>query len=387
MPKSAEFGLLLEACADPPDLTRLKLSCLQLHGEQWPTLLSLADAHGVTSLLHLALAQISGLAVPADFVGALEKGYSSNVHKSLLQARELSRVLDALDTTGITVIPYKGLLLSELAYGDLAIRQAGDIDLLVRKQDLSRAKAVVEKLGFSACLDLTETELDRYLAVGYELTFDYGNHRNLLELKWGIVPRFYSADFDMEAMFAARTQLGFAGRRVNTLALEDLFLVLCMHAAKHCWSRLIWLCDISRLLTRPSLDWPAVCQKAKELGISRIVGVTIGLVNQMLGMESPATPTGFHGNDLDTEMLTREVREHIVSGKSPNPESLAYFQLMIRLRERTSDRIRFALRLAFTPGPNEWKAVKLWGYMAPLYRVVRMARLGARIGRMGSLRR
>jgi hypothetical protein len=59
-------------------------------------------------------------------------------------------------------------------------------------------------------------------------------------------------------------------------------------------------------------------------------------------------------------------------------EKLSYFRLMMRLRERRWDRVRFASRLALTPGPGEWQAVRLPRPLFPLYRIVRLARLAAR---------
>ena len=50
---------------------------------------------------------------------------------------------------GIEVIPYKGVVLSELYYGDIALRQSGDMDLFVRKQDVVRIKRAVRDLGYT----------------------------------------------------------------------------------------------------------------------------------------------------------------------------------------------------------------------------------------------
>ncbi len=65
-------------------------------------------------------------------------------------------------------------------------------------------------------------------------------------------------------------------------------------------------------------------------------------------------------------------------------ESVDYFRLMLRLRERQSDRIRFVSRLALTPGPKEWAAVRLPRPLFPLYRFVRLSRLAARLMGAGS---
>ena len=75
-----------------------------------------------------------------------------------------------------------------------------------------------------------------YLATGYEYTFDGSAGDNLLEIQWDIAPRFYTVEFLMPELFSRAITFELAGRRVRTLAPEDLFLTLCVHAAKHAGS-------------------------------------------------------------------------------------------------------------------------------------------------------
>jgi hypothetical protein len=62
-------------------------------------------------------------------------------------------------------------------------------------------------------------------------------------------------------------------------------------------------------------------------------------------------------------------------------ESASYFRLMLRLRERRRDQMRFLTRLIFTPGPGEWAVVRLPEPLFPLYRLVRVTRLAAKLVR------
>jgi hypothetical protein len=69
----------------------------------------------------------------------------------------------------------------------------------------------------------------------------------------------------------------------------------------------------------------------------------------------------------------------IVAEHEFDPESMAYFRLMVELRERRRDQLSFCWRLLFTPGAGEWSAVRLPGPLFPLYRVVRVFRLAGRL--------
>jgi hypothetical protein len=78
------------------------------------------------------------------------------------------------------------------------------------------------------------------------------------------------------------------------------------------------------------------------------------------------------------QLWPEQIAVAVAAGVTYEDEQWSYFRLMMRLRERRADRLRFLTRLTFTPGPGEWEAVRLPKPLFPLYRLVRLARLGAR---------
>jgi hypothetical protein len=299
----------------------------------------------------------------------------------------LVRVLDNLDSLGIEVMPYKGVVLSQTLYGDMALRPSGDMDLLVHASDLPRTKKSVCELGYTPHLTLSEAAERPNLRSGYECTFDHAGGRNLLELQWALQPNFYSVDFDLSGVFRRAMTVSVAGRQAKTPSPEDLLLILSLHAAKHVWGRLIWLCDIAQLTKRPDLNWDWITSQAKALGIERIMHVTLLLAKSLLGAEIPSSPNSTLLSDATSRTLADNIRIEMADGVSCNVESLDYFWLMMRLRERRADRLRFLRRLTFTPGPGEWEAIQLPARLFPLYRVARLWRLTARLfrGRSGTI--
>src|SRR5258708_8881355 len=144
----------------------------------WETLLRLADEHGTSSLVYQNCLRLND-AVPSAALTVLRERYERNIHKSLFLARELIRILDCLATLGIEAIPYKGLVLSEVYYGDMAMRQAGDVDLFVRKRDVERARKAVRDLGYTPRVLIPHAAWQDYIASGYECTFDRPAGKNL----------------------------------------------------------------------------------------------------------------------------------------------------------------------------------------------------------------
>jgi hypothetical protein len=343
----------------------------------WEAVLRLADQHGTSSLLYQNLARLGDL-IPSPVLASLRQRYERNVHKSLFLARELIRILNCLDGLGIEVIPYKGVVLSEVYYGDMALRQSGDMDLFVRKRDVARIKSVVRDLAYTPRVPIPEDAEDDYIASGYECTFDSPAGKNLLELQWALQPYFYAVDFDMGGLFERAVNVTVAGRRVKTPSPEDLLLVLSVHAAKHFWGRLIWLCDIAQILRREDVNWERVQSQARELGIERILHITLLLTNRFLPMAIPAPIENATLADRAAQAFTEQIALAVAAGVTYEEEKLSYFRLMMRLREHPADRWRFFTRLAFTPGPGEWEAIRLPKTLFPLYRIVRLARLAAR---------
>lgn len=373
-----EWSLLFAACST--DRNKNRIQTLLQSAIRWDIVLDLADDHGVVSLLYQALSDFKNLIAPEHFKFLAQK-YQTNVHKSLMLSRELIRIVDELLTVGIEVMPYKGLTLAEAVYGDIALRQSGDIDLLIRASDLRRVREELAKLGFTQQLHWSQAEERSYLKSGYECVFDGTSGPNLLEVQWAIQPRFYAVDFDIEGLFQRGVTLPVAGHPMKTPSFEDLFIILSLHAAKHVWGRLIWLCDLARIVESPTLDWNRVGSSANNLGIQRILHITLLLANRLLGTPIPSGAETNILQDATAQLIAREIETYILEDRTFDVESVAYFRLMLRLRERWQDRARFVSRLVFTPGPGEWATVRLPDPLFPLYRLVRMTRLAAKLVR------
>jgi hypothetical protein len=371
------WQVLLAACNANPSADRIN-SALAAHID-WEIVLKLADRHGVSSLLYQNLARVND-AVPIQVNDSLRKSYEQNLHKSLFLTRELFRVLDYLDGLSASALPYKGIVLSEIYYGDIALRRAGDMDLFVRAHDVARIKNAMRELGYISRVAIPAHAEGEYIASGYEATFDSPAGKNLLELQWALQPRFYAVDFDMEGLFERSVEVTVVGRRLRTPSSEDLLLVLSLHAAKHVWERLIWLCDIAQVV-KQELDWEWIRAQAHKLGIERILCMTLLLANRLLGAVIPAAIEGAILRDSAAKEFAERMAVSIEDGIEYEEQKVSYFRLMMQLRERRWDRARFLTRLAFTPGPGEWEAIRLPRALLPFYRVVRMVRLARRLVR------
>jgi hypothetical protein len=337
----------------------------------WNVFLELAEFHNVEPLVSVGLLKFREL-LPSDVAADLERRFALNARKNLRLTHELLRILACLARRGVEAIPLKGPILAQTVYGDVALRQFSDLDILIRARDYGHAAEAVPELGYTPSSMLRPAIEREWLQTGYERAFDGPLGKNLVELQWQLMPRFYVMDVDVEELFRRAGTLCVAEQEVTTLDAEDLFIVVCAHASKHAWMRLGWICDIAGLVRSQRIDYGVVRGRAAVLGVQRIVDVSVQLANQMLA--SPIPAEFCHAMEvLAVKKLTARVSKIVVQSADYNAESVEYFQLMLALRER--HRHKFAWRLLFTPSVGEWDAIALPEWLFPLYRVVRMGRL------------
>jgi Uncharacterised nucleotidyltransferase len=375
----AEFRFLLACCAmRKPREAAAGLASFTSLSFDWQRFLRLAEHHGVVPFVYECV-RSAPLEIPQTIADEVRGRYENNARRNLLFVAELFRVLDCLEAHGIEGMPYKGPVLAEMVYGDVAQREFSDLDVLIAPNDVGRAKEALKALQYAPNLALSSTEERAYLRSGYEYTFDGPLGRNLLEIQWAIVPRFFAVDFSVEDFFERAAQVDLGGRKVKTLSSEDLLLALCVHEAKHAWTRLCWLRDVAGLMQDPRLEWNVVLQRARELGVERVLQISLALANGLLGADAPEKVMARVGKDATVRELAEESAERISESEGYRTDTMEYFRLMLRLRERASDRLRLVSRLAFTPSVNEWRLVRLPAGLFPLYRVVRMYRLAGRL--------
>jgi Uncharacterised nucleotidyltransferase len=380
---SSEVDLLLACCADP---------CGDEHGERirsilsrpldWERMLRLVDHHRVVPQVYSELSALSHL-VPVQHLNAIRLRYEDNARKTLWFTGELVRIVGHLESVGIKALPYKGPVLAQTLYGEVTRRQFSDLDILTLPTDVLKAKAALHDLGYKTAIELAPRIETAYVKTGYEYSFSAAHRSNLLELQWRILPRFYSIDFDVADFFERSDEIVVGGCRMRTLRAEDLLLVLCVHAAKHLWVQLSWLCDIAQLVKTGRLDWNVIQDEARRLGIERIVSLNLLLAQKLLGSQSHSSrQTWAFQKDPSTAVLD-EILRIIERGTHCDTESLSYFRLMMRLREHWQDRARLLWRLTVTPSVSEWSAIQLPQPLQPLYRLLRLSRLAKRLASAG----
>ena len=114
----------------------------------WAYLLRITYKNAMMPFLYWHLNNISPQAIPKQVLAGLSDHYHFNARRNLFLSGELCRILSLFETQGIQAIPFKGPVLANSFYGNVALRQCHDLDLLVRKIDVLRAQDLLISQGF-----------------------------------------------------------------------------------------------------------------------------------------------------------------------------------------------------------------------------------------------
>ncbi len=369
---SAEFEVLCAAARTSlSSEERGRLEDLLRRDLNWDRLVRRARVHGVAPLLAWQLAAGSH-ALPERAHRQLRGDLQENAARNLLLGQELLALLARFARAGIAALPFKGPTLTRSAYGNLALRPFGDLDVLVYPRDAPAARDLLLGHGYHPPPGWTMRLEAFSLETLGQLPLRRGDGL-LVELHTALLPRSFSFALDLEELWPRRRTVDLLGTEVQALAAEDLLLLLCAHGAKHLWQRLMWVADVAELLKAcPGLCWQEVHERARRLRAERMLLLGLGLARHLLGAPWPAAAGA--GMDPTVRRLAAQV-ERWLDGEGQTPEVLAGCSFSLRVREHFRDGLRHCLGLAFTPTEADWLAAPSRLPAAGLYpfRLLRLA--------------
>src|ERR1051325_3571044 len=310
----------------------------------WEYLFLLARRHAVVPLLYLQLERHASDLVPHEHLQQLKKHYLENAARNTVLTAELCRLLALFAEAGIDAIPYKGPVLSLVAYDNLALRRFVDLDVIVRKSDVLKARKILLTEGYTAAKSLSLNQQELLLRTQHNMQFSRDNHRLIIELHWEVAPHLFASTVNSDQLWENLTTIDLNGTRVKTLSAADLLFSLCVHGSRHLWERLGWICDIAELLARHTFDWPTLLNRAMQADTDRIFLLGLYLAEQLLQAPLPVEVKQRCDTDPRLASLAGNVVEHLFNGTTNVPAtSREIFKYNIGVRKTLSARARYIL--------------------------------------------
>jgi hypothetical protein len=367
-------------------------------------LLAMAAAHGMRPLLYRFLsgaedvrqtsvcrrlpdAADSGVGDKLKFVGQvrsiLQEFTRQNLKHNMRMTGELILLLRLLAGQGMNVIPFKGPTLAALAYGDLGLREFGDLDLLISKRDFMKAQESLIARGYEPEVALNTKQAAVFSEACNVMAFWHAEKEISVELHWELSPKYLPFSPDPGRLWERMVSSHPGGQTVMTLSPEDLLVYLCAHGAKHVWEKLIWIVDVAGLIHRhPNLDWDRVCELSAEQRCERVLFLGLRLARDVIGASAPPEIDKLMESDRESGRLAAKVIEWLFSDSGIQRSLSAESLFIFRLQGRWPDKIRSFMRMAITPSAADWLSfpnLRKFVWMYPLLRPLRlMGKLASR---------
>ena len=188
--KRTEHEILL--CIARRDVEATQLRPLLQEVRHWDYLVAAASYHGLLPLLHKHLHARAADLTPVSVLSALKLQSVANTQNVLHLVGKQLKLYRRLKENGIAVAIFKGPVLSQMAYGDMSLRQAGDIDVLISRRDFDRTRQVLETLGYQMTPSLTGAQLGSHLASHCEIQFVRDDWFTVVDLHWALAPKNFT---------------------------------------------------------------------------------------------------------------------------------------------------------------------------------------------------
>ena len=368
---------LLLCCARTVAAPHVVARLRELAGAQvdWEYLFLLARRHSVVPLLYLQLQRHASDLVPEEQLHKLKQHYLENSARNTVLTAELCRLIGLFADSGIEAIPYKGPVLSLFAYGDLAVRRFVDLDVIVKKTDVLKARDILLAEGYAPAKSLSLTQQELLLRTQHNMQFSRENRRWIIELHWEVAPHLFASSVSAEHIWQDLISIDVNGIELKTLSADDLLFSLCVHGSRHLWERLSWICDVAELIRRHQFNWIKLLERAATADNERMFLLGIHLAQELLDAPLPDEVQQRCNSDEQLKVLAANVIEHLFNGTTHVPAtSREIFKYNIRVRKTLIARARYLVHM-LRPTDSDLSRRSLPSHMSFIYYLVRPFRL------------
>ncbi len=326
------------------DAVRNLMTCLARPAGMMPGLAESAQRLGVPWLHRQGLAALTWYTARDELARRKSEAWVANLrHVYLLAAanaelrsQELEQALRALSAQAVVPTLLKGAVLAYTVYPDPACRPMGDLDFWVTDDEMPRAQAALERLGYAASANAERPVTMQRRNRGEIQLRGTRPGQGLIELHWGAFPGEWLRQVgcvDEEAVRGRVLSLDVINQPAWMLTPEDGVIHLAIHLAVNHQMAAPWLrgiLDLALLARAQPVDWETVARRADEWRVKTAVWLVLQLALDLAGLNEAATCVG--------RLAPRRFHRWML-GQFANPMSL------IRMRDVSTGPARFVYLL------------------------------------------
>lgn len=249
--------------------------------------MNLSYAHGVFPLVYHTLKTHTEL-IPEDILSIMKFENMGIAKKNMLMTAELIKVMKLLEENNIEAIAFKGPTLSQMAYGDIALRQYVDLDILIKKESFDITLKLFSKKNYHTKYNYTRAYtkvkdiIPDHMFINKKTNIITEIHNKLFSYNFPI--KINNNDFFKNVMYI---ELG--SNQLKTFHPEYLLFYLCLHGTKHLYSRISWILDIDKLIKdkKYDFDWNLFQSLVEKSNSKTMVYIGLYLAKNLFDTEIP----------------------------------------------------------------------------------------------------
>jgi hypothetical protein len=273
----------------------------------WRRVIEISRWNRMQTLLHGVLSGTGLLdRLPAGAMELLCEDMERYAENAETLGRELRRYLSLAEQRGVETVVLKGLSVSINVYGNPDIRPGGDVDLLVRKDQVDGCVAVLEEMGLGCYWPhlMDDAYYGRHHLHQQRCSVDT---KIWFEAHWAMDHPYTLLTIDYEALMDRTTPGELLGESVRDLSPPDLLLSLAVHLVKHAVylpnamdrpdlprviladGMLMYFLDVAEAVKRhdAEIDWLFLVDLAQASGATTILGSVLRVSREYLDAPVP----------------------------------------------------------------------------------------------------
>jgi hypothetical protein len=319
----------------------------------WDRVMSVVRMHGLAPLVARNL-KAADAVVPDGVSAVLTRDSVEAAACALTFVSQLSGVQSLLEKHGIRAVAMKGPALAVMAYGSAALRTFMDLDVLVPRHTFRHVRRILAEDGY-------RTERDRFLDGLYPLA---GREDAFLpreaqlarvEVHVAITPWAFDVRLDVAAMIERAQEIEVSGRRIRTLALDDLPLVGAVHGLAHLWTFLKHASEMDAL-SYQEIDWRVVRERARAARMRRVLHVAQLLARELYETEWSREVIEPAERDGHAVRVAQRLAARMFHARRPRRVDPQKYALVLGCRETLGEKIGYCAKAVFA----EWVLKLPW---------------------------
>ncbi len=345
--------------------------------ESYDRFIKLAYKHGIVPLIYKNTKNLhQSSLILTKFIDKLKPHYQTIAQRNMLMSAELIYITKFLKTNHIESLACKGPALSQMAYGDITLRQYGDIDILIRKKDRHKMMLILEEKGYIPEIQLKENSKEIFFNTVNVIAFYKKSTGTRIEIHWELLSKNYAMDWKEEILWKNTKFIQINNSKIQVLTMENHLLYICVHSAKHLYERIEWICDIDRLIqSNQNINWQYILKEARRMGITRMLYLGLTLCKELFDLTIPEDIQKKIQNDKKIPTLINKIIKINFSKSKYEEKSFNTLILLLNMRENYIDKLKLLYKAIITPKFDDFLFLQLPKQISFLYPLVRLFRL------------